>query len=166
MIRSSNEIQWLLISVSNWIYLPSAQCCKKKLDQKILQKLFQSNVNHVRAWVRNHGAISDCFLQVMIVPRHCWGRHLRLPIKRGSEILRFIAHILRFMIRNIEIYFKKYWDLLHIYWAHPTPLFFQMGSEILRFMVSAIFPLFHYHLFNGCNQMGSEILRFMASTLQ
>ena len=91
------------------------------------------------AWVRNPRVISDCFLQVMMVPRHCWGRHLRLPPKGGQkywnwspEILRFIAHILNTPnppllsngVRDIEIYGKRDLSPFHyipsFQWVRPN----------------------------------------------
>ena len=139
VIRSSNAILWLLISVSNWIFASTVICrmLQEETWFKNLAKVMIPMWELWSAWVRNPCAISDCFLQVMMVPRHCWGQHLRLPPKGGSEILKLIA-------RNIEIYctyiehtqppssFKwgqKYWDLWQ---AQPLPFplctIFSMGA--------------------------------------
>ena len=141
VIRSSNAILWLLISVSNWIFASTVICrmLQEETWFKNLAKVMIPMWELWSAWVRNPCAISDCFLQVMMVPRHCWGQHLRLPPKGGQkywnwspEILRFIAHILSTPnhpllsngVGNIEIYGKRNLSPFHyvpsFQWVQPN----------------------------------------------
>ena len=131
MIRSSNAIQWLLISISNWIFASTVICrmLQEETWFKNLAKVMITMWELWSAWVRNTRAISDCFLQVMMVAP-LLGSAPQAATKGGSE--KFIAHILSTpnppllsnKVRNIEIYGKRDLSPFHyvtsFQWVQPN----------------------------------------------